>query len=104
MSYRDNYALIDWSQDIVIERKKSLPPARSDLGFPMVITDQMSETEHPCDGKHYTSKRAFRQTTKANGCIEIGNDPARFNKPKPPKPDTAGVRKSLEKALSQVSL
>lgn len=39
-----------------------------------IITDEMPGTQHPCDGRVYTSKNKFRQTTKAHGCIEIGNE------------------------------
>lgn len=39
-----------------------------------IITDSMDETWHPCDGKYYTSKSGFRETTKAHGGIEIGNE------------------------------
>lgn len=39
-----------------------------------VIADDMPPTEHPVDGKIYTSKSSFRETTRAHGCIEVGND------------------------------
>jgi hypothetical protein len=80
---------------------RGLPPARSGLPCPMIISDQMDETEHPCDGKLYTSKRAFRRTTKENGCIEIGNDPARFKTPKRPD-DSKGIEQAIDKALALV--
>lgn len=40
----------------------------------MVIGDEMPATEHPIDGRVYESKSAFRRVTRANGCIEVGND------------------------------
>lgn len=63
----------------------------------------MSETEHPFDGKHYTSKSEFRKVTKAGGGVEVGNDPARFNRPER-KPDRAGIRQSILKAKAQAGL
>lgn len=39
-----------------------------------VIVDSMNATQHPCDGKYYDSKSAFRRVTKAHGCVELGND------------------------------
>lgn len=75
---------------------------RSDLPTPMFIRDEMPETEHPCDGRSYTSKSAFRAVTKANNCIEMGNDPARFKKPSKPKIDRKGIRESLEKACARL--
>lgn len=49
---------------------------------PMVISDIMSETRHMADGKVYTSKSEFRKATKANGCVEVGNETATLNKPR----------------------
>jgi hypothetical protein len=37
-----------------------------------VINDEMPETRHPADKRHYTSKTKFRETTKAYGLVEIG--------------------------------
>lgn len=48
-------------------------PPPSSLG-PMIVTDEMPWTQHPCNGKFYNSKSAFRAVTKANGMVEIGND------------------------------
>lgn len=39
-----------------------------------VIRDEMDPVRHPADGKIYTSKRAFRKTTRAAGCEEVGNE------------------------------
>lgn len=41
---------------------------------PYVRGDSMRALEHPCDGKFYDSKSAFRAVTKAHGCVELGND------------------------------
>lgn len=40
------------------------------------IADEMAPTRHMCDGKYYTSKKRFRNETKARGCVEVGNDTA----------------------------
>jgi len=82
--------------------KPQVEKARSALPTPMFIRDEMSETEHPCDGRSYTSKSAFRAVTKAHGCIEVGNDPARFNTPSKPKIDRKEIRASLEKANARL--
>lgn len=39
-----------------------------------IITDTMQETWHPCDGRKYDSKSAFRRVTRAHGGVEVGND------------------------------
>jgi hypothetical protein len=84
-------------------RKEHIEVARSDLPAPMFIRDEMPETEHPCNGRSYTSKSAFRAVTKAHDCIEVGNDPARFKTPSKPKIDRKGIRASLEKARARLN-
>ena len=39
-----------------------------------IATDSMDAVAHPCNGRKYDSKSAFRATTKAFGCVEVGND------------------------------
>ena len=39
-----------------------------------VSGDSMEPTWHPCDGEIYDSKSKFREVTRANGCIEVGNE------------------------------
>lgn len=77
--------------------------AVSDLPRPYIATDTMEPTQHPCTGEYFTSKAKFRAVTKAHGCVEVGNDPARL-RPKPkPKPDRNAIRKSLKKAAEIVA-
>ena len=54
-------------------RRETIPPARSALPRPYVISDTMEPTEQ-VDGKFYTSKAAFRATGRALGLTEIGNE------------------------------
>lgn len=75
---------------------------RSDLPVPMIIGDHMDAAEHPCDGKVYESKSAFRRVTKANGCIEVGTDPQRLKKFSPRKPDRKGIREAVKMAANRV--
>jgi hypothetical protein len=46
---------------------------RSRLPMPYVISDEMPPTEN-VDGVYYTSKRAFRATSRALNLIEVGNE------------------------------
>ena len=46
------------------------------------IPDEMAPTRHMIDGKLYTSKKKFRNETKARGCVEVGNDTAALLKPR----------------------
>lgn len=80
---------------------RQMPPKRSDLPTPMVITDSMDALQHPCTGEFMTSKRAFSAVTRAHGCIEMGNDPARLRPRQKPKPDRKAIRDSLSKARAR---
>jgi hypothetical protein len=48
-----------------------------------VIEDSMPPTVHPCDQQIYTSKRKFREVTRAHDKIEVGNDYDAFMSLKP---------------------
>lgn len=98
MSYKENYKLIDWSMPIDIARKPQQPPARSSLPCPLVISDAMGPVQSMLDGKYYTSKSALRATYRKAGCVEVGNDPARFKTRSKPKPDKKAIKTTLEKA------
>jgi hypothetical protein len=75
-------------------------PARSELPFPMLISDEMPVCEH-VDGKLYTSKSEYRRVTRANGLIEVGNE-----RPKPrkraPVSDKA-ISDAIDKAVAEYS-
>jgi hypothetical protein len=77
---------------------------RSDLAAPMVIVDEMPATKHMADGGTYTSKRKFRAITKAHGCVEVGNDPAIFRRPRRPELGRVAVKGAIARALSRVGL
>lgn len=67
------------------------------------ISDNMEPTQHMCDGKYYTSKKKFRETTKAYGCVEIGNDTKRLTeRRKPVKLDKRRRRDDIRKAIHDV--
>lgn len=51
---------------------------------PNVIRDEMDATRHMCDNRMYTSKAKFRETTRAHGCVEVGNETATMLKPRQP--------------------
>lgn len=77
------------------------PVARADMPCPMLIGDSMQAAEH-VDGKFYESKSAYRRVTKANGLIEVGNDPARFRQPKRPNREKA-IEDSIDRAIARAS-
>lgn len=49
-------------------------PTYQEVNAPNVIEDTMPACEHPCNGHMYDSKRAFREVTRAYGCIETGDE------------------------------
>ena len=53
--------------------KDTLPPARSELPVPILISDEMPPVEQ-VDGRFYTSKAAFRAVGRAHGLTEVGNE------------------------------
>lgn len=48
--------------------------ARSDLGFPQVISDQLHDMQSMVDGRVYTSKAALRASYARAGVMEVGNE------------------------------
>lgn len=101
-AYRAGYDRIIW-KPIFHEPRAASPVARGQFPCPQVISDTMEPTEH-IDGKFYTSKSKFREVTKANGCIEVGNDPARLRPISRPQADPAKRRDAINKAIAQAGL
>lgn len=67
------------------------------------ISDSMPETRHMADGKYYSSKKAFRDATKAAGCIEIGNETKYLKKKREPiKLDKRKRREDIKKAINDL--
>lgn len=81
--------------------------ARSSLPAPMVIADTMDPLKSMLDGKMYTSKRALRETYRAAGVTEVGNEipdnRGRMYKPMK-RPEYGEVRDTVDKAFSQAGL
>lgn len=83
------------------------PPARSDLPFPMIVSDEMDPVQSQLDGKFYTSKSALRATYKPSGnaegkeYAEVGNDPARLKPRQKAKPDRKAIRDTIDKSLAR---
>ncbi len=73
-------------------------PKRSHLAAPRIDRDGLDDLWHPVDGKLYDSKSAFRQTTKASGGEEVGNEVQRDTR----KMDTV-TKDEVQKAAAMVS-
>jgi hypothetical protein len=103
MGYRENFANIDFSKEIPAPRRILHGPAkRSDLAFPMVISDTMDPVESQVDGKVYDSKSAIRASYRANDVTEVGNDPARFRRKVKPKIDRKQIKATIDRAKVRV--
>jgi len=63
-----------------------------------VITDEMDAAINPADGRVYTSKGKFRQATRANGCIEIGNEKIEDRR----SASVPGVGRAIAEAMEQI--
>jgi hypothetical protein len=75
--------------------KETLPPARSHLPLPYVISDETEPMEH-VDGRFYTSKAAFSAVTRAHGLTEVGTETF---KPKRRSTDDPKVKAERREAL-----
>jgi hypothetical protein len=103
VSYCDNFALIDFSKEIVVERRPPMPqPKRSDLPAPRIASDIMPPVQSQVDGQIYESKSGIRRSYKVHGVEEIGNDPARLKPFVRPKNDRRKIKETVEKAVARV--
>jgi hypothetical protein len=81
--------------------------ARSGLGAPGVISDEMPPTQSMLDGKYYTSKAALRATYRPSGnregarFVEVGNDPALLRPRPKPAPDRKAIRQAVGRAFAR---
>jgi hypothetical protein len=82
--------------------KGSLPPKINNFGrSAYVISDEMPHAQNMCDGKHYTSKRAFEAEVRGHGCEIIGNEDS--VKHTPPKADpTKEIINDVQRAWSEL--
>jgi hypothetical protein len=68
-----------------------------------VISDTMDPLRHMANGKHYTSKREFREATKAAGCVEYGSETAHLLKPRVPvKLDRNKRREDIRRTIYDI--
>ena len=75
MSYKGIIYHFEQQEDGTYKAIEGNPVQKVDEPGITFINDEIPPTEHPCDGKVYTSKHAYDATTKANDCIEVGHRP-----------------------------
>ena len=66
-------SLIEIAPNRWVVDKRRIGVQRSNLSLPFVISDEMPPVEQ-VDGRHYTSKAAFRAVGRAHGLTEVGNE------------------------------
>lgn len=65
------------------------------------ISDTQPLTRHMCDGKYYDSKKQYRDTTKAHGCIEVGNNVEGLKR-KPVELSRRDRREAIKKSIYEL--
>lgn len=79
---------------------------RGDNGAPpsrLQVIGGMPETQHPIDGKFYTSRERYEAVTRAHGAVEIGKrELGRIAERGGPKYDPRpGIREAIREALAK---
>jgi len=100
MSYKENFKNIDFSNVegcTRINHSNEGGGKRSDLAAPIIINDTI-EVQSMSDGKHYTSKRALRQSYREQGVIEMGDQ-----RPKRKRVQPKDAKADIEKAFAQIT-
>jgi hypothetical protein len=69
--YKENFALIDWSDFRPRERARQAPPERSGLAAPLVMND-ISEFQSPIDFSLISSRSALREHERKYGVRQCG--------------------------------
>lgn len=70
---------------------------RSHLSAPSIHGDFGDYVLCHADGKRYSSKGAYRQALKDNGCIEIGTE--KYGETPRSDPEPAGLRDDIKRAM-----
>jgi len=78
-------------------------PNRSTLAAPHLLRDAMPPVKSMLDGKLYDSKSRLRQTYRAAGVTEVGND-VHMTPPAPKRPRRADIKAAVGRAFSKAGL
>ena len=102
MADKDGWVKHENLYDYYVEEDKSYTRGNQKVTV-HYIPDEMAPTRHMIDGKHYTSKKKFRNETKARGCVEVGNETATLLKPrKPIELDKRQRRDDIKRAIWEI--
>ena len=102
--YANERGMVEKNQEYYMWLMYNTPDNRMMRGNEAVefrfISDTMEPTRHMVNGKIYTSKKKFRDETKARGCIEVGNETSTLTKKRPVvKLDKRKRREDIKRAV-----
>lgn len=87
----------------LVDKRVAPPKGVAGQRATYVISDEMEPTKHMADGNTYTSKKKFRDATRAAGCVEVGNETATLLAPrKQITLDTAARREHIRRAIHEL--
>jgi len=103
----DQFGMVEKNEEYYLWLYHNTPDNRMMIGNQVIEfrfnTDTMEPTRHMVDGKYYTSKKKFRNETKARGCIEVGDQTTHLTKPrKEIKLTRRQRREDIKQALHEV--
>ena len=103
----DNFGLVEKNEEYWLWLASHTPDNRMMIGNQVqefrFNSDTMEPTRHMINSKYYTSKKKFRNETKAHGCIEVGDQTHHLTKLREPKVMSRRERREdIKKALYEV--
>ncbi len=105
--YANERGMVEKNQEYYLWLDYNTPDNRMMIGNQIVEfrfnSDTMEPTRHMVNGKYYTSKKKFRNETKAYGCIEVGDQTQHLTKKREPKKlGRRERREDIKRALWEV--
>lgn len=105
--YADQFGMVEKNEQYYLWMSYHTPDNRMMVGNEVkkfrFNSDTMEPTRHMINSKIYTSKKKFRNETKAHGCIEVGDQTHYLTKSRAPKLLSRRERREdIKKALYEV--
>lgn len=103
----DQFGMVEKNEEYYMWLGAHIPDNRMTIGNRVqefrFNSDTMEPTRHMINSKMYTSKKKFRNETKAHGCIEIGDQTEHLVKQRTPQVMSRRERREdIKKALYEV--
>lgn len=91
----------NWKFDKETKEWVRFTPEPKKITSHLIITDEMPATQHPCDGRWYTSRSKYHAVTRAFGMEyydDAGGNDKYFQAEKTPVADEADIIEDVKKA------